>query len=69
MIVGFEVYCDILFKMYPGSSVSSCYTNQDKLENCFGEQRVHNGTTTNPTIMKTGTNHICIFTIHCYNWL
>ena len=39
-----------------------CYTNQDKLENFFGEQRAHNGATTNPTIMQTGTNHICIFT-------
>lgn len=62
MIMGFEAYCDILFKMYPGSSVSACYTNQDKLENFFGEQRAHNGATTNPTIMQTGTNHICIFT-------
>ena len=54
MIVGFEVYCNILFKMYPGSSVSACYTNQDKLENFFGEQGAHNGQTTNPTIMQTG---------------
>ena len=43
MIMGFEAYCDILFKMYPGSSVSACYTNQDKLENFFGKQRAHNG--------------------------
>ena len=42
-MMGFEAYCDILFKMYPGSSVLACYTNQDKLENFFGEQRVHNG--------------------------
>ena len=62
MIMGFEAYCDILFKMYPGSSVSACYTNQDKLGNFFGEQRAHNGATTNPTIMQTGTKHICIFT-------
>ena len=62
MIMGFEAYCDILFKMYPGSSVSACYTNQDKLGNFFGKQRAHNGATTNPTIIQTGTNHICIFT-------
>ncbi|KXJ24465.1 hypothetical protein AC249_AIPGENE22554 [Exaiptasia diaphana] len=53
MILGFKVYCDILFKMYPGSSVCACYTNQDKLENFFGEQRAHNGQTTNPTILQT----------------
>lgn len=56
MIIGFKAYCDILFTMYPGSSASACYTNQDPLENFFGEQRAQNGQTTNPTILQTGTS-------------
>ena len=54
MIIGFKAYCETLFKMYPGASVIAIYTNQDKLENFFGEQRAHNGQTTNPTILQTG---------------
>ena len=54
MIMGFKQYCSILFTMYPGSSVSACSTNQDKLENFFGEQRAVNGQTINPTILQTG---------------
>ena len=53
MIMGFKQYCSILFKMYPGSSVSAVSTNEDKLENFFGEQRSVNGQTTNPTILQT----------------
>lgn len=43
MIVGFQAYSDCLFLMYPGSNTSSYYTNQDQLENFFGEQRASNG--------------------------
>lgn len=62
MITGFKVYCRMLFKMYPGSTVLACYTNQDKLENFFGEQRAVNGQTTNPSILQTG-NCINAFTV------
>lgn len=55
MIIGFQEYSDILFKMYPGATVCASSTNQDRLENFFGEQRAYNGQTTNPTILQTGT--------------
>ena len=55
MIIGFKTYCDTLFKMCPGATVCASKTNQDRLENFFGEHRAFNGQTTNPTILQTGT--------------
>jgi hypothetical protein len=62
MITGFKVYCRTMFKMYSGSTVLACHTNQDKLENFFGEQRAVNGQTTNLSILQTG-NCINAFTV------
>ncbi len=60
MITGFKVYCRTLFTMYRGSNVSARNTNQDKLENFFGEQRAVNGQTTNPTILETGKIYMLV---------
>lgn len=54
MILGFHKYCSTLLQMFPGASVTACLTNQDRLENFFGEQRALNGQADNPTIMQTG---------------
>jgi len=54
MIVGYNKYCITLLQMFPRASISACLTNQDRLENFFGEQRASNGQADNPTIMQTG---------------
>lgn len=54
MVIGFYEYCSNFLKMFPGASITACLTNQDRLENFFGEQRALNGQTDNPTLMQTG---------------
>ena len=44
--------------MYPGSTACAFYTNDDKLEKCYGEQRAYNRQTINPTILQTVTVHV-----------
>ena len=58
MIIWFKGYCDTLFKMYHGSTACAFYTNDDKLEKCYGEQRAYNRQTINPTILQTVTVHV-----------
>jgi hypothetical protein len=54
MILGFKSYCKTLFSKFPGSQAHVLLSNQDPLENFFGEQRAQNGQADNPTILQTG---------------
>lgn len=63
MVLGYEKFCENMFKDFPGCGVVTARTNQDRLENFFCSARCQNGQNTNPTVLQYGKlfkSHILI---------
>ena len=60
MILGFQQYCFIILRLFPGAYIYSYHTSQDGLEQFFGQQRAQQGQNNNPTENQYG-----MLTQHC----
>lgn len=54
MVLGFKVYCETIFTLFPGCEIRVNCTNQDNLEQFFGRQRAQNAQNNNPTELRYG---------------